>query len=527
MFRDAREIEDASVIECDLAVVGAGAAGIAIAHSMAGSRHQVCLVESGGLEFDPAVQDMYVGDVVGLPYDKLDIARLRFFGGATNHWAGRSRPLDEIDFETREWVPYSGWPITRAELEPFYLRAQEMCQLGPFEYRAESWLGPDEVALPLEEEALRSLVWQYSPPTRFGEAYGAELEAASNVDVLLHANLVEIAANEAGTRVEALQVATLDGRRLTVRAREFVLACGGLENARLLLIANQGDAGGLGEGREHVGRFFMEHPHLAAARALVTEPHLLGFYDYGRRAVPRHGHSIVGCLNLSPAEQRRQGVLNCDFNVTADNVGDTGFAAMRRIWKALRGGNLPDDLAADLRRVLFDIDDTVAGLLSRLNLRDYQAETGSFLLWSSAEQAPNPDSRVVLSEQRDALGLPRIALDWRLLELDERSLRVAHQVVAEQLGQAGLGRVQIQDWLSAAADGWAPELIGGHHHMGTTRMADEPTRGVVDRHCRMHGVANLHIAGSSVFPTSGSANPTLTIVALALRLAETLEAKLA
>ena len=145
----------------------------------------------------------------------------------------------------------------------------------------------------------------------------------------------------------------------------------------------------------------------------------------------------------------------------------------------------------------------------------------------AAEQAPNPDSRVSLVEERDALGLPRIALDWRLTELDKRSLQAGHQAVALELGRTGLGRLQIEDWLTADVTTWTPTLTGGHHHIGTTRMSEDPARGVVDGDCRVHGIANLYVAGSSVFPTSGSANPTLTVVALALRLAAHLEQRLA
>jgi choline dehydrogenase-like flavoprotein len=212
--------------------------------------------------------------------------------------------------------------------------------------------------------------------------------------------------------------------------------------------------------------------------------------------------------------------------VTVDNIGDSGYAALRRIWNSVERGESPDDLMGDLRTALFDIDDTFAGLLDRFGVRDYQVEAGSFRLWSYLEQAPNPESRVFLNGERDAQGMPRIALDWRLTELDKRSLLRTHKILAEELGRTGIGRLQIQPWLQEASGGWSDELSGGYHPMGTTRMADDPRRGVVDRDGRVHGIANLYVAGSSVFPTGGSANPTLTIVALALRLAEHLRAEL-
>jgi choline dehydrogenase-like flavoprotein len=526
MLRDARKLEAGTAIECDLCVVGAGAAGITIARALADTGIRLCLVESGGLEFEEQVQALYKGKNVGLPYFDLDICRLRMFGGTTNHWEGRCRPFDAIDFQVREWVPHSGWPITLADLEPFYRRAQEICQLGPYEYRSEDWLLEGETLVPFAPERIESLVWQYSPPTRFGEVYRAELERAENLDVLLHASVVEIEASEALSRVQALHLSTLEGKRLAVRARSYALACGGLENPRLLLASNRQARDGLGNGHGVVGRYFMEHPHIVAARALVADPAFLAFYDYKLRLTPRRSHSVLGCMHLSEQAQRSEGLLNYDASVTVDNIGDSGYAALRRIWNSVERGESPDDLVADLKTALFDIDDTFAGLLGRFGVRDYQVQAGSFRLWSYLEQAPNPESRVFLDDEQDALGMPRIGLDWRLTELDKRSLLRTHEILAEELGRTGIGRLQLEAWLQDAGGGWSDDLSGGYHPMGTTRMADDPARGVVDRDCRVHGIANLYVAGSSVFPTGGSANPTLTIVALALRLAEHLRAEL-
>jgi choline dehydrogenase-like flavoprotein len=526
MLRDARELDDASTIECDLCIIGAGAAGITLARSFAGGALKLCLLESGGLEYEPEIQDLYRGQNVGLPYFELDVCRLRFFGGSTNHWAGRCRPLDELDFEARPWVPLSGWPLAKADLEPFYRDAQTLCELGAFDYTPEPWLGPGQQVLPLDPQKLVSRVWQFSPPTLFGEAYRAELEQAANIEVLLHASVVEIAAGESGAEVQSVAFATLAGTRGTVRARAYVLACGGLENPRLLLVSNRQVKAGLGNQHDMVGRCFMEHPHMNAARALVTDPAVLAFYTRGQGGSGAQGPEVVGCLNQSPARQEALQLLNFDGLFTVDNIGDSGYAALRRIWNSAERGAWPDDLSGDLWQALIDIDDTAAGLMGRFGIREYRADNASFLMWCSAEQAPNPDSRVRLGEERDALGLPRIALDWRLSELDKRSLQAGHQAVAEELGRTGLGRLQIDEWLTADLTGWAPALEGGHHHMGTTRMSADPAQGVVDADCCVHGSANLYVAGSSVFPTCGSANPTLTVVALALRLATHLKASL-
>ncbi len=507
-------------------IVGAGAAGITLARALAGGKLRLCLLESGGLEFEEPVQNLYQGANVGLPYFDLDASRLRFFGGSTNHWAGRCRPLDELDFEVRPWVAHSGWPLTRAELDPFYREAQKICQLGAFDYSPGPWLDPGQKALPFDPAKVLSRVWQYSPPTRFGEVYRGELEAAANVDVLLHATVVDIEANEAGSEVLRLAVRTLEGKRATVRARAYVLACGGLENPRLLLAANRQVKAGLGNQQGLVGRYFMEHPHCNAARALVVDPALLSFYTFGQGGGHAQGLQVVGCLNQSPERQRARELLNFDSLFTLDDVGDSGFAALRRIWTAAGHGQWPEHLGADLWQALTDIDDTASGLAGRLGLHEYHPNQVGFRMWCTAEAAPNPDSRVRLGDQLDALGMPRIVLDWRLTGQDKRSLLAGYQAVAEELGRTGLGRLQIADWLTEGDDSWSPTVEGGHHHLGTTRMSADPSQGVVDPSSRVHGIANLYIAGSSVFPTSGSANPTLTIVALALRLAAHLQERL-
>ena len=239
MLRDARELDDSAPIQCDLCIIGAGAAGITLARSFVGDPLQVCLLESGGLDYEPAIQELYRGQNVGLPYFDLDVCRLRFFGGSTNHWAGRCRPLDDLDFGPRAWVPLSGWPISRVDLDPFYREAQTICQLGAYDYRPETWLDPGQVILPFDPDKLVTRVWQFSPPTFFGEIYRDELEGAGNIDVVLHASVVDLTTGPSGVEVQSVEFATLAGKRGQVRARRYVLACGGLENPRLLLAANR------------------------------------------------------------------------------------------------------------------------------------------------------------------------------------------------------------------------------------------------------------------------------------------------
>lgn len=511
MHIDARTLPNGSVLEADLCIVGAGAAGITMALEWIGSRHKVLLLEGGGLEYEPAIQDLYRGENVGLPYYPLQAARLHYFGGTTGHWAGFCSTLDAIDFEKREWVPHSGWPIRRPELDRFYARAHPLLELGPYEYSASDWQrrDPTLIPLPLDSRVMWTKMWQFSPPTRFGARYRAAVIAASNVHLYTHANVCELEAHESLGGIEGLRVRTLDGKELRARARCYVLACCSIQNARLLLASNRRAPAGLGNAHDLVGRFFMEHIEipsgnlaLAPSPAVNTKMYAL---EFGRTRAR-------GELALSAAAQREHRILNGTVSLepgAPDEVAKSTFQwgtperlAARREWEA-RGKAGPPPAG---------FSESPAG--------------GSplfFHVMTRQEQAPNPESRVLLSTERDALGMPRAKLDWRLTALDRRSFGVFYEVMGRELGRSGAGRVQQLDWVTREDDTWPTTLSGGWHHMGTTRMHDDPRSGVVDANCRVHGLANLYVAGASVYPTGGAANPTLTLVALSLRLSDHLK----
>jgi len=518
MIVDFRE-PGGEVIRGDICIVGAGAAGIAMAWELADGKLKVVVLESGGLDHDGDTQSLYDGENVGLDYYGLESARMRMFGGTTNHWSGWCMPLDALDFEARPWVPLSGWDLTKGDLLPYYRRAQPIFDLGPFDrYAPATWKELDLQPVPLDE---RKLVTQFTqqrePPVVFGQAYRDELEAAANVTVYLFANLAHIQLSPDGRRVAHLDVASLSGRRRKVVATRFVLACGGLENPRLLLNSDDAQPGGVGNGHDLVGRCFMEHPEVVAAEVFeAANNDIAWMFDWFRHVDAR----AVVC----PSErlQESEGILNTSAHLRAEYSRVPGLAAERQIGESVQNGQVPDELGDKILDVVGDLDDIAAAGWSWLrggNHHRYR-KVERFHLEIHCEQAPNPDSRVVLSEEVDALGLRKINLDWRLTDAERRSIEVLTRTVASEFGRLGLARLRQSEWLASGGDWADSEVEGGYHHMGTTRMADDPTRGVVDRDCKVHGVENLYIAGSSVFPTGGWANPTLTIVALALRLAD-------
>jgi choline dehydrogenase-like flavoprotein len=505
MFTDARTLPDNSLIEADLAIIGGGVTGIALARELAGHRTRVCLVEAGGLELDAAGQALYEGENAGLEYSTI-ATRLRYFGGSSNHWGGYTRPLDPIDFERRDWVPHSGWPFGKEELDPWYIPAARLVQVAPGYFDdASYWEEATAEALPVPASGrLRLQFVHFSPPTRFGMRYRDDLENAHNIQVLLNANVTRIRARQDAGSVRQLDIRTLTGLSHRVKARTYVLATGGLENARVLLLSSDVVKAGLGNHHDQVGRYFMEHPHLSGfaeivAADLARVPKIL------RERVTVKGHAAQVAYNPAPAFLREQRLLNATF-----------MTALARSYPG-NSSRAGDDARSLAHRNML--------LAARHFLTDAPApappDSGFWLgVGGSCEQAPNPDSRVSLSSQRDALGLARLKLDWRLTDQDRQSFYTHLRSLALEFGALGIGRL-----LETIADQskWPQPVGGGSHHMGTTRMSDDPSRGVVDRNCKVHDIDNLYVAGSSVFPTSGSANPTLTLVALTLRLAEHLK----
>lgn len=503
MFIDALSDFSEEHLKGDICLIGAGAAGISIALEFANSDKKIILLESGGLEIEGDTQALYEGELIGRDYFPLDVTRLRFFGGSTNHWGGMVSPLLPMAFEKRAWVPLSGWPFGLQELDPYYHRASKVIELHDTNFET-SWL-EDQLAeerLPLSPAAFHSHLMRYSPPTRFGPTYHDHLRDAENITVVLNANVLELQANEAVDHLAQVKCGTLNGKAFTVAAEQFVLATGGLENPRMLLLSNRQQKNGLGNEHGLVGRYFMEHPQHSLGKIVPTVEGLgWSLYD-GRRWRRKDGVRAAYQLMPSPEFQQSERVLSGNIEVFP-NYGDWGEGLAGKSYKYV------DLLGQYLRNY---------GIIGNKSYRsvfaiDRMVESCDVSI--SSEQAPNRESRILLSDEKDALGQNKAILDWRFTELDIQSLEKTTEALALQVGKTGIGRMQVDiqvgDWPAS------------HHHMGTTRMSEDPRQGVVDTNCRLHGMDNFFIAGSSVFPTSGAVNPTMTIVALAIRLSDHLK----
>ena len=519
-------------LRAGICIVGAGAAGVTLARGLAAQGLDICLLESGGLDHDPVTQSLGVGENVGMPYYELDDSRLRFFGGTTSIWGGRCAPLDSIDFETRTWVPHSGWPFARESLAEGYRAAHRDLEIGRYEYGEALWQTLAADPPPFDRDRFVTPFWRFDDVReRFSAHRAQDLLRHRNVRTLVHANAIHLQAGANADRLDHVLIANLAGRRAKVRADAYLLACGGIENARLLLASRDVEPNGIGNRHDRVGRFFMEHAHGRLGR--LHSERAFDLWSLFRKRFPppdtsgprSQGVPVAPVLAPAPALQRERRILNTAMTFKWQRDPRLGMPAVQRFYQSLKNQLEPHrrnrnvwhlyrDLAARYeRRLALPATRVLAALPNRrLNVM------------IRAEQAPNPDSRVRLSANRDALGLPRADLDWQFNEQDKHTLRELAAALDAELVRLAMGRFEPEPWLYDDTLAWPVDPtvgnhpIGGYHHMGTTRMSEDPRAGVVDGDCRVHGYRDLYIAGSSVFPTSGWANPTLTILALVHRL---------
>jgi choline dehydrogenase-like flavoprotein len=534
----------------DVVVVGSGPAGTTLAVELSDSGLRVAVLESGGTRPTPRGDALKRVASRGLAIK--DWSRERVLGGASTTWAGLSSPLDPIDFEDRAIVKHGRWPIPRDELVPYWRRAAR--------YRFPEWerFGREGFARLRDDGALRP-TWSSleektflacAQPQDFGREHRAVYERSERVDLWLHATASAVR-GESG-RATHLEVRDGAGRAFRFRGRAFVIACGGIENARLLLLSRDFGPAGLGNDRDQVGRCFMNHPKnyygvLELATPVESLPYWFGCL--------KDGYAGYGGLKLAESEQRSRGVLNSYVRFEplfpwSDSRGVESLVLLVKrstflfdAWKARRRGEVVelrdyaetgDDsqlqnekkslvgwlgvvfaIVFDLRRVLhyawYRVIAKKKPKVKRVRLRNFM------------EMEPRPENRVTLGREVDEFGSPLPVVEHDVSELDKRSVIELHRALQREFESAGVGRL-LGDLEREPR--W-PIDQDASHHLGTTRMGDDPASSVVDRDCRIHGVENAYLAGGSVFPTSGCANPTYTIVALSIRLAEHLRARLA
>ena len=520
------------LLRCDICIIGTGPAGATIARELSNTPLRVTVLESGGTERQKETDALNEIESIGWPREMDQwLVRNRIAGGTSGTWGGRCAPFDEIDLEARDWIPYSGWPFKMDELIPYFDRGAKHLGLGAgsafSDDRVWAYIGHKPPKLDLDEDKLLPMIWQIShdPIERTDRVrFGRHLAGLGpNVTLVTNATALRINATESGTAVRAVEFADASGRRWSLPTSTVVVCAGGIENARLLLSSDDVMAQGLGNENDLVGRFLMDHPRASVARFQAKQGRaaMNRFGVFKSRAADANRYHLG--VRLSPAIQRSEQLPNCAIWVVAFNFGpdDPPWDSLKRF--LTREANVRQDL----RAIMMNSDLLFRGLKDYFILhRGLPHKFDTIDLEAMCEQFPNPDSRITLSDRRDPLGMRMPRIDWRVSEEEARSMRRITELMLEQLSRMGLEPPVLAEWVRDGA--MFPDTLRDiAHTIGTTRMADGPACGVVDAQCQVHGVHGLFVAGSSVFPTAGHANPTQMIVALAVRVADTLKERAA
>ncbi|UYY57062.1 GMC oxidoreductase [Sphingomonas sp. S2-65] len=504
MFGDLRELPDRGM-DCDILIIGSGAAGISLASQLHDGRRRIVLAEAGGLRVAESAQSLFAARQLGEPFAAGE-GRFRVFGGTTTAWTGRCAPLDPLDFARREWVPHSGWPVLPDAFARWYPQAAAMC--GFQSGWDESPPSLERIrALPDRPDDLAPFVWRFWGTGRdsyqnWGEHFHLSFRRSRSLHVVLQANLVGLTPSPDGRRVTAATLSAPDGRRATVRPRQVVLCCGGIENARLLLNVAEDDPSLLGEVKPVLGRYFMQHPRAVTARIAMNGEQSRQLQQLFNRFKRNRGPQYESGLCLSETGQRRHRLLNASAVLRYPGSGPS-FPIPRQIR---------------------DLDRALTSTVRRLRGHEPLLGAGTASLVIDLEQTPDPESRIVLDASRDALGLRSAAIDWRIGKDERRTGHLFTQRICDWIDRAGLGASSKIEGLEEDGGLRTGEMHESYHHLGATRMSETAATGVVDASLRVHGTDNFYLCGGSVMPTGGHANPTLTIVALALRLGEMLQA---
>jgi choline dehydrogenase-like flavoprotein len=544
-----RDLSEGSVIEADLCIVGSGPVGITLARELKDTGLQIVIL-AGGVERETlANQDLHKGIVLPTgSHEPLEENRRRAFGGASIAWGGRCIPFDDIDFEKREWIPNSGWPFTYKDLEPRFVRAIEICKAGNFIFDARKAVKGEtrsEIIKGLDNEDIDSTKMErWSPPVRFATDYYEDLSNATTIKVLLDTHLV---AFNNGDKKEVVSSVTakVEKRTITIKATTYVLACGGIENARLLLASkNKFHQNGIGNDNDNVGRYYQ--CHFFGTFASVSPSDRKNFVFNFERDEDGVYYRRRWWITRKAQIQKQIGniifFLHQDEHIEGhrDSLFSLAFVS-RYILSAIRGRSIKkakedwalNKFAVKLHaavvlnegwRIVPNLINYVQGKFQRrqLPLLLPSINSKTFGLYCQAEHAPNPESRITISDTEfDALGVPRAVVKIAFTAIDKKTIVEAHKIFAERFTQCRLGKIDLNmEDLERFIDKSFANVNSAAHHLGTTRMSVDPKNGVVDENCKVHGMDNLFIMGGSIFPTGGHCNPTLTILALTIRLAE-------
>ncbi|VAW87008.1 Glucose-methanol-choline (GMC) oxidoreductase:NAD binding site [hydrothermal vent metagenome] len=525
MIIDANSIEDSDILQAEICILGGGVAGIILANELLNSNKSIILLESGGEMYNNKTQELYKAESTPPHFPNPHFSRLRFLGGSSNHWENSIERLSPIDFKKREWVRDSGWPITYDEVARFYPDAEDYCNVGGDGYDFNFWkkkLKSDDAFL--ASDSFNSVVSK-SPliPTHFYSQHSEKLKNSNNIRIIKNSNIIDLEYDKETQIVQSVTFRTLQNIQKKVYAKKFVMCLGGIENARMLLLFNEKFENTLGNRSDNVGRYFMEHPTIRAA-------HLLPFYEYYLDKIYYDGTMDKGLhirarasLSEDAQTKYRTNNLRMYFSKQSKLTLSDGVSSAHIISDSLQSNELPNNFGEHLLNALQDIDHISESLLKQefdVSLFDDVHRFGGFQIISMIEQTPDRNNRISLGHEKDQLGLKKIKIDFRITQSDKDSAWKTLELFAKDPGIQLLGRVRLLKERENRI--WGSQLGFGQHHIGTTRMSHTAEKGVVDSNLKVFGTKNFYISGSSVFPTGGHVPPTLTIIAITIRLAHEL-----
>lgn len=516
MVKDFSDLVSHQEVGYDLCIVGSGAASLAMISELLDTNMKVAILEAGGEDITDKNQEIYetINNIHPFP-GSMD-GRFRVFGGSTTRWGAQSLPLEKIDFVERDWVNNSGWPIRFDEVANYYPKVDRFLKLFPVQYStAISTLNKNDQIKASSKISLKFSKWSATPNIR--ESLRAQIISSKNVTLFQNANVVNINLSKPGNNVTSLTCSNFEGKKVYFSAKKYILACGGIENARLLLSSNDENLKGIGNDQDLVGRYLQDHPNAYIATLYPNSNKAQKYFNYfyirGTRFLPR--------FVFSEEFQRENLILNSSAYFSFVTKDDDLSAKIKELYRKYRRGKL----AAQDSKIFFSLLKNIPELL-KISYQYFikgRVYTPNAVLELNlmTEAAPIAENRIVLSDDLDALGMPKAVISWQKDKLLQRTFMKCSEYLKAYFASLDFGFLEVNKWINE--ENWFDYIKDAKHHIGTTRMGNTEQEGVVDVNCKVFNVTNLYIAGSSVFPTSGHSNPTTTIIALAFRLVDYLK----